>query len=262
MAKRRVPRWLKVTLGVFGVLFVLGAIFGRPSPPANVALNGSPAPTPTITSPPTTTYTVTSVDGTTVELTDATGNRTNVVAAGIEMPLDANCYGPETANWASAFLTGKQITMKTLDTPTGTLAMITLADGTSYSTVTLQGGHAKYAGDALSVTYAAALDAAETEARSANAGLWGPPCNGAIDAPTPIPTTTTTEPPTIAKEAAAPKTTTQLVHVPARTSTRAATVSYANCGEVNAAHAAPLYNGQPGYSRKLDRDGDGVACEK
>ncbi|MCG7429859.1 MULTISPECIES: excalibur calcium-binding domain-containing protein [Dermacoccus] len=38
--------------------------------------------------------------------------------------------------------------------------------------------------------------------------------------------------------------------------------SYSNCRQVKAAGAAPLYAGQPGYSRKLDRDGDGVACEK
>lgn len=38
-------------------------------------------------------------------------------------------------------------------------------------------------------------------------------------------------------------------------------VSYANCSEVRAAGAAPIYRGQPGYSSKLDRDGDGVACE-
>ncbi len=38
-------------------------------------------------------------------------------------------------------------------------------------------------------------------------------------------------------------------------------VSYANCDAVRAAGAAPIYAGQPGYSRKLDRDGDGVACE-
>jgi hypothetical protein len=36
---------------------------------------------------------------------------------------------------------------------------------------------------------------------------------------------------------------------------------YANCDAVRAAGAAPLRAGQPGYSRKLDRDGDGVACE-
>ncbi|GAB2860217.1 excalibur calcium-binding domain-containing protein [Nocardioides pacificus] len=38
-------------------------------------------------------------------------------------------------------------------------------------------------------------------------------------------------------------------------------VYYANCTEVENAGAAPIYAGQPGYSRDLDRDGDGVACE-
>ncbi|QCB51872.1 hypothetical protein E5720_17120 [Rhodococcus sp. PAMC28707] len=38
-------------------------------------------------------------------------------------------------------------------------------------------------------------------------------------------------------------------------------VSYANCTAVRAAGAAPIYAGEPGYSSKLDRDGDGVACE-
>ncbi len=37
--------------------------------------------------------------------------------------------------------------------------------------------------------------------------------------------------------------------------------SYANCTAVRAAGAAPIYAGQPGYSRKLDRDGDGIGCE-
>jgi len=39
------------------------------------------------------------------------------------------------------------------------------------------------------------------------------------------------------------------------------TVIYKNCTEVRQAGKAPLYRGDPGYSRKLDRDGDGVACE-
>ena len=38
-------------------------------------------------------------------------------------------------------------------------------------------------------------------------------------------------------------------------------VYYTNCAAVRAAGKAPLYKGQPGYSTKLDRDGDGVACE-
>ncbi|BCW53571.1 MULTISPECIES: excalibur calcium-binding domain-containing protein [unclassified Arthrobacter] len=37
---------------------------------------------------------------------------------------------------------------------------------------------------------------------------------------------------------------------------------YANCTAAKAAGAAPLYRGQSGYSSSLDRDGDGVACER
>lgn len=39
------------------------------------------------------------------------------------------------------------------------------------------------------------------------------------------------------------------------------TTYYKNCDAVRAAGAAPLYAGSPGYSSKLDRDGDGIACE-
>jgi hypothetical protein len=38
-------------------------------------------------------------------------------------------------------------------------------------------------------------------------------------------------------------------------------VYYKNCTAVRAAGAAPIHIGEPGYSRKLDRDGDGIACE-
>lgn len=38
-------------------------------------------------------------------------------------------------------------------------------------------------------------------------------------------------------------------------------VYYANCTAVKAAGKAPLHKGDPGYSTRLDRDGDGVACE-
>ncbi|WP_246096691.1 excalibur calcium-binding domain-containing protein [Paenibacillus sinopodophylli] len=39
------------------------------------------------------------------------------------------------------------------------------------------------------------------------------------------------------------------------------TVYYANCTAVRAAGVNPIYEGDPGYSRKLDRDGDGFGCE-
>lgn len=40
-----------------------------------------------------------------------------------------------------------------------------------------------------------------------------------------------------------------------------AATSYRNCDAVRAAGRAPIRTGDPGYSRNLDRDGDGVGCE-
>lgn len=39
-------------------------------------------------------------------------------------------------------------------------------------------------------------------------------------------------------------------------------IYYKNCAAVRDAGADPIYVGQPGYSSHLDRDADGVACEK
>ncbi|WP_051704181.1 excalibur calcium-binding domain-containing protein [Glycomyces sp. NRRL B-16210] len=38
-------------------------------------------------------------------------------------------------------------------------------------------------------------------------------------------------------------------------------VHYKNCDAARAAGAAPVYRGDPGYGKHLDRDGDGVGCE-
>jgi hypothetical protein len=45
------------------------------------------------------------------------------------------------------------------------------------------------------------------------------------------------------------------------TSSSGGSTYYANCDAARAAGAAPVYRGDPGYSRRLDRDGDGVGCE-
>lgn len=39
-------------------------------------------------------------------------------------------------------------------------------------------------------------------------------------------------------------------------------VYYANCSQARAAGAAPILRGEPGYRRALDRDNDGIACER
>ena len=62
-----------------------------------------------------------------------------------------------------------------------------------------------------------------------------------------------------APEADSPETAPAPQAAPSQTAPSSTT--YANCTQARAAGAAPLYRGQPGYSAKLDRDGDGVACE-
>ncbi|MGW4350648.1 excalibur calcium-binding domain-containing protein [Nocardia sp. NPDC004582] len=37
---------------------------------------------------------------------------------------------------------------------------------------------------------------------------------------------------------------------------------YGSCAEAKRAGAAPLHRGDPGYRSALDRDGDGIACER
>nr|WSX49257.1 excalibur calcium-binding domain-containing protein [Streptomyces sp. NBC_00974] len=39
-------------------------------------------------------------------------------------------------------------------------------------------------------------------------------------------------------------------------------VTYKNCAEAKAAGVAPIHRGQPGYAKHLDRDNDGIACDK
>lgn len=41
----------------------------------------------------------------------------------------------------------------------------------------------------------------------------------------------------------------------------ASSVHYNGCAKVKKAGKAPLHRGDPGYSSKLDRDNDGIACE-
>jgi micrococcal nuclease len=89
--------------------------------------------------------------------------------------------------------------------------------------------------------------AAERRAQAADTGLWGTPCYGATAAraaePAPAPDPATV--PDTAYDGGA----------------GGGVAYYENCSAARAAGAAPLHAGDAGYSSKLDRDGDGVACE-
>lgn len=82
------------------------------------------------------------------------------------------------------------------------------------------------------------------------------------EAPKPAPAPVQKAPEPVAPEPVAPAPVApapQPEPVPAAPAAPAA--AFANCSAAKAAGAAPLYAGSPGYAPKLDRDGDGVACE-
>jgi len=49
---------------------------------------------------------------------------------------------------------------------------------------------------------------------------------------------------------------------PSAGSPRTSSPYYRNCTEPRSAGAAPIYRGGPAHRPELDRDGDGVACER
>jgi hypothetical protein len=77
----------------------------------------------------------------------------------------------------------------------------------------------------------------------------------------PRPTTTTTTATATRRVVADGGTTTSRTTTSKTTTSKAPGKSYRSCAEASAAGAAPLFAGQPGYSRKLDRDNDGIACD-
>ncbi|KDN16755.1 excalibur calcium-binding domain-containing protein [Amycolatopsis rifamycinica] len=277
-AKKRFPNWLKIVLAAFAVLFVLGAIFGeapQPKPAATAAPASSTPPltsasvTPTPT-PVAVTYTVGSVtDGATVVVDGSDGTNRTVHVLGVLAPVaNTGCFAAESLGWATSTLSGKAVTLG-VETAQG--VALTLAGGQDYATLAIQQGYLKYAATAGS----AALAVTESAAKAAASGLWGPPCNGTIDAPAPAPTPAPTPAPAptsapkpapaptpAPKPAPATKAAPPPPPVEATEEAPAQSVYYANCSAAKAAGAAPLYRGEPGYRSGLDRDGDGVACER
>lgn len=74
--------------------------------------------------------------------------------------------------------------------------------------------------------------------------------------PAPPPAT----PPTTAAAAAPPPP--PQAPTPEPTTNPTPSVYYKSCADAKRAGAAPLHRGDPGYRPELDRDGDGIACEK
>ncbi|WIY04259.1 excalibur calcium-binding domain-containing protein [Amycolatopsis mongoliensis] len=255
-AKRRFPNWLKIILAVFAVLFLLGAIFGKAPEEHPTAAPAAPTSdsTTTTTTPAPVTYTVASVtDAANFDVVANDGKRRTVHVQDVTTTGAAgDCFGAETVAWAGTKLIG---TVVRLGADSASGVTVALADGQDYATLAVSNGYLKATGSALA--------AAETAARQAVKGFWGPPCNGSITlaepAPQPDPQPTSAPPAPATKAAPKPPRTT-VADPPAPKPDKS--VYYKNCAEAKAAGVTPIHRGQPGYRSGLDRDGDGTACDK
>ncbi|WP_330270752.1 excalibur calcium-binding domain-containing protein [Lentzea sp. NBC_00516] len=216
-----------------GFLLVVSAC-GSPEP-AGLAADLTTTTTTTTSSAVTTTtpppVTVESiVDGRTAMLS----NGTKVVLSGLAQP--GECWAASAVEFATKTLVGKPVQVAA--------SRLLLADGTDYAVLAVGQGTARAIAGADT-----AIQVAETAAKRATMGFWGPSCGGLDVKPAPA-----VAPPVAPQPQPQPQ--------PQPAPPAPAQVRYANCTAVKAAGAAPLYRGQPGYSSALDRDGDGVACEK
>ncbi|MFD2467358.1 excalibur calcium-binding domain-containing protein [Amycolatopsis silviterrae] len=204
------------------------------------------------------TYTVDKVtDAANVELTGSDGSHRTVRILGLEVATGNNCYASETTVWANNKLAGAAVKITT-DTTDG--VALALSDGTDYATATLTAGYARLASNVVPDS----LRNAASAAQQAATGLWAEPCKGMITAPAPVPTPTPTPtPPAETPAPPAPRTSEQPPPVEDTPEPeQPSSAYYKNCAAAKAAGAAPLHRGDPGYRSALDRDGDGVACER
>ncbi|MGW6448553.1 excalibur calcium-binding domain-containing protein [Lentzea sp. NPDC055074] len=186
--------------------------------------------TTTTTPPPVTVQSV--VDGRTVVLS----NGAKVVLSALAQP--GECWATSAVEFATKTLVGKPVQVAA--------SSLKLADGKDYAVLAVSQGAARAVAGAES-----AIQVAETAAKQASLGFWGPSCGGLDVKPAPAPVA----PQPVVPQPVVPQ------PEPAPAPPAPAPAYFANCAAAKAAGAAPLYRGQPGYRSALDRDNDGVACE-
>jgi len=229
-----------IWLTVFLVLVLVLSISTMNSPEKDRPL-GSP-----ITSTTTPTRSATPVAVQTITVAVVVDSRTIIGSNGEQLVVEG--LGLPGLCWAEAALSFAKITLQGKEIRVDE-DIVTLPDGEDFAVLMASRGHGRMTAGARS-----AISDAQEMAEFASLGLWGAPCAGSDTPPPPLPpppppapTTTTTEPPPPPP-------------APTTTPAKPKPVYYANCEEVTAAGAAPLYAWQPGYRRALDPDGDGVAC--
>lgn len=177
------------------------------------------------------------------------------------------CFGAEASNKMKELVSGKNVylvadpTQDSIDKYGRHLFHVYLEDGTNvaYEMINQGFGH-EYTYNSNPHQYQSQYRAAQTSARENGRGLWSTStCSGNTTAPqaqqaAPAPASTPAPQPAPQPQAVAP--------APQPAPVQSSGGAFPNCRAAWAAGAAPVYAGQPGYGPHLDRDGDGVGCER
>jgi micrococcal nuclease len=242
---------------------------------------------------------VTDGDTFTVKLLDGTEEKVRLLSVdipGTKLPSKpVQPFGLEATEFTKKFLSDHTIELE-LDVSErdqyGRLLAYAYLDGKMLNEQLLEKGLARVVADQPNVKYVEQFRAVQKKAQAAKLGIWSiedyvtdsgydenavkatevPPATAKPTAtPEPgvsrtKPASTPTQKPAATKKPAPTKkpvatTKPQNTKKPAATKEPVQNVYYKNCDAVRAAGADPIYAGEPGYSRKLDRDGDGIGCE-
>jgi micrococcal nuclease len=172
-------------------------------------------------------------------------------------------FGKEASTFTTQLLNGKSVKLeadKEDKDQYGRLLRYVYIDGKSVQEQLLEKGLARVSAYQPNTKYVAKYQQIETGAKNKKIAIWSianyVQASGFVT-PTPKPVSKPVQKPTpkpAPKPEPKPKQETQ-------PEPETNYVYYANCSEAKSAGAAPLYEGDPGYRSKLDRDKDGVACE-
>ncbi|MED4727042.1 thermonuclease family protein [Aneurinibacillus migulanus] len=168
-------------------------------------------------------------------------------------------FGPEASAFAKKMLKeGKEVQIE-IDVSErdkyGRLLAYLWVDGKMFNEMLLEKGLARVAYVyPPNVKYVDQFRAIQKKAQTAGVGIWSIENYAQEDGFHPKETATKKEEPA-KKQSEKPVTEAQ------KPIASSSNIQYKNCTEARAAGVTPIHEGEPGYSRKLDRDGDGVACE-
>jgi micrococcal nuclease len=158
-------------------------------------------------------------------------------------------FGPEASQFMTDTLEGKEVKLEkdvSERDQYGRLLMYVWLGDKMVNELLLEKGLARVAVYQPDIKYVDSFRGTQKKAQQAGIGIWSienyAQEDGYHPEATKKPAATANADPTV-KPSAAP------------------IVTYANCTAVRAAGKAPLHKGDPGYSSKLDRDQDGIACE-